>query len=91
MDERTIKRLLVILAASILAIILIKVALIKTYTTLNKAVAEKKQTPSVNLTAPQLAPTPHAAIDNIGSSVTSGVGEATTEDSHASASVSKTQ
>lgn len=91
MDERTIKRLLIIIAASIFAIVLIKVALIKTYATLNKAVTEKKQTPAINLTAPQLAPTPPAAIDKIGTSMTSGVGEATTEDSSTSSSVSKTQ
>ena len=43
MDERTQKRLLIIVAASIAAIMLIKVVLTKTYTALNKAADEKKQ------------------------------------------------
>lgn len=41
MDERTIKRLLIMVAASIIAIMLLKMGLTKTYITLNKAAAKK--------------------------------------------------
>lgn len=90
MDERTIKRLLVILAASILAIVLIKVALIKTFTTLNKAAAVKKQTAAVNSTATQRATTPPAVLEKIETPVASGVGDTTTVASPASPSVAET-
>ncbi len=43
MDERAIKRLLLILVASIIVIVTAKVMLTKTFTHLNKAAAEKKQ------------------------------------------------
>lgn len=90
MDERTIKRLLIILAASILAVVLIKVALIKTYTTLNKAAVEKKQTAAVNSSSPQQATISPAALEKIEMPATSGVVEATTVDSSASSSLGET-
>lgn len=88
MDERTVKRLLIILAASILAVVLIKVALIKTYTTLNKAAAEKKPTASVSSTAPQPAATPPAVLEKIETPAASGVGTSTSVSS-ASSSVAE--
>lgn len=78
MDERTIKRLLIILASSIFAIVLIKVALIKTYTSLNKAAAVKKQTASVNSTSTQKATTPPAVLEKIETPAASGVGDTIT-------------
>lgn len=90
MDERTIKRLLIILAASILAIVLIKFALIKTYTTLNKAVAEKRPTASVSSAATQQAATPPAALEEIETPAASGIGEATTPASPVSSSAGET-
>ncbi|MBI5625753.1 MAG: hypothetical protein HY935_00890 [Nitrosomonadales bacterium] len=90
MDERTIKRLLIILAASILAVVLIKVALIKTYTTLNKAAAEKKQPAPVNSTATQQETTSPAVLEKIGTPVASGVGDTTEVVSPASSSVGET-
>jgi len=61
MDERTIKRLLFILLASIIAIILFKVVLIKTITGLNNAAVEKKQAMAAKPTTPQQAPTATAS------------------------------
>lgn len=56
MDERTLKRLAVIVAASIAMILLAKWGLTKTYTTLNEAAAAKKQVskPAVTQQAPAL-------------------------------------
>jgi|ERR1022692_1289726 hypothetical protein len=88
MDERFIKRLLVILAVSIIAIVLIKVALTKTYTNLNNAAAIKKQAASAQPSDPQQTPTPPAtAITDI--PATSSAGETTTAELPASSSVSE--
>jgi len=43
MDDRTIKRLLVIFVVSIIAIVLFKVGLTKAYTSASKVTAENKQ------------------------------------------------
>ncbi|HEU0189562.1 MAG TPA: hypothetical protein VFQ97_06140 [Gallionella sp.] len=87
MDERTIKRLLIILAASIFAIVLIKVALIKTYTTLNKAADVKKQTAAVNSASTQRAATPPAVLEKTETPAASGVRDTTIS---ASSSVAET-
>lgn len=86
MDERAIKRLLKILAASIIAVLLIKVMLTKTYTNLNNAATVKKQAESAKLSAPQQPPAPPAAAIT-DAPATSSVGEATAVEVSASSSV----
>lgn len=73
MDERAIKRLLVIVAISIIAIVLFKTMMTKTIVNLNKAAAEKKQV------AAQQAATPASdAAMIIETPAASTVGEVTT-------------
>lgn len=92
MDERTIKRLLIIVVASIIAIVLLKMGLTKTYTTLNKVVAEKKQTVPAKPSVPMQEPTPPAAdAVIIETPATSSVTEVTAVDSTAASSVSDAQ
>jgi len=85
MDERTVKRLLIITVASIIAIVLIKVALTKTYTKLNNAATVKKQAESAQQ---QTAQPPAEIID---APATSSVEEAPTAELPAASSVSETQ
>jgi flagellar basal body-associated protein FliL len=91
MDERTIKRLLIILVASIIAIMLLKLGLTKTYTTLNKAAAEKKQTAAPKSSAPQQAPAAPATAEIIETPATSSVFEATASDLPGASSVDETR
>ena len=72
MEERVIKRLLIILAVSIIAILLIKVALTKTYSNLNDAVTAKKQAAEAAKISTQ---EPVPASEVIDTQPTSGVGE----------------
>ena len=72
MEERVIKRLLVILAVSIIAIVVIKVMLTKTYSNLNDAVLAKKQAAEAAKASTQ-EQTPSAEV--IDTHAASGVGE----------------
>ena len=89
MEERTIKRLLIILAASIIVIMLIKVGLTRTYTTLNKVVAEKKQAEAARLPAPQQAPP--AVAETTETPATSSYPEAAASEAPATSSVSESR
>jgi len=53
MDERTIKRLLVIVGVSLIAIFIFKSMMSKTIVNMNKAVAEKKQAAPATPVAPE--------------------------------------
>lgn len=64
MDERTLKRLLIIVAASIMIIWAFKSMMLKTAVTLNKAAAEKKQA-AATAPAPQPDATPEADVANV--------------------------
>ena len=84
MDERTIKRLLVIVAVSIVAIMLFKTMMSKTIINLNKVAAEKK------LAAQQQAITPPSdAAIIIETPAVSTVGEGSTLELPAASSVSE--
>jgi uncharacterized protein (UPF0333 family) len=61
MDERTLKRLLIIVAASIILIWVFKSMMLKTAVSLNKVAAEKKQAAA----APQYDSTPEADVTNV--------------------------
>lgn len=63
MDERAIKRLLVIVALSIIAIFIFRSMMLKTVTRLNSAAAMKKQA-AAPAPAPQQEETPVAEISN---------------------------
>lgn len=63
MDERTLKRLLIIVAASILIIWAFKSMMLKTAGTLNKAAAENKQAAAAT-PAPQQDSTSEADVKN---------------------------
>lgn len=89
MEERALKRLLIILAASIIAIVLIKIGLTKTYTALNKAAAEKKQAAAARPSTPQQAPAPPASSELPETPTASTASVAATMDSPASSSVSE--
>lgn len=64
MDERTLKRLLIIVAASILIIWAFKTMMLKTAVSLNKVAAEKKQTVSTT-PAPQQDVAPAFDVANV--------------------------
>lgn len=85
MNERAIKRLLFIVAASIVVIFLFKVVLTKTIAGLNKVAADKKQAAVVKTPASQQGPAPlvdtGAAIE---APATSSVDMTTTQDTSAS-------
>lgn len=87
MDRRAIKRLLIIVVASLIAIALLKMGLLKTYTTLNKVAAEKKQVAASRPVSPQQAPTPPSASEIAEIPAASTAIETTTADTPASASV----
>jgi flagellar basal body-associated protein FliL len=63
MDERTLKRLLKILAVSLIAIFLLKMGITRTYTHLNKVAAEKKQAAAVKSPSPQPEPAPVEGVE----------------------------
>lgn len=93
MDERAIKRLLVIIAASIIAIMLLKAMLTNTAIKLNKAVAEKKQAVSAKLPAEQQSPTlpPAAATIETPAAVVETTKMDTPASSPAASSVNETR
>lgn len=64
MDERTLKRLLIIVAASIMIIWAFKSMMLKTAVSLNKVAAEKKQAAAAT-PAPQQDSTPEADVMNV--------------------------
>lgn len=88
MDERAIKRLLIILVASLIAIALLKMGLTRTYTTLSKAAVEKKQA-AARPPAPVQAPAPSSAAEITEPPAASSVEEANTADLPASSGVSE--
>ena len=90
MDESKLKRLLIILAVSIIAIMVIKKALTKAYTNLNNAAAIKRQAASAQPSAPQPALAPPAAATTE-SPASSSVVETTTAESPASSGVNETR
>ena len=64
MDERTLKRLLIIVAASIMIIWAFKSMMLKTAVSLNKVAAEKKQAAAAT-PVPQQDATPEADATNV--------------------------
>ena len=88
MDERVIKRLLIILSISIVAIMLIKVALTKTYSHLNDVALAKKQATEAAKTATQEQTTPTEATDI---HAISGVGETVSAEMPATSGVNETR
>jgi flagellar basal body-associated protein FliL len=62
MDERALKRLLLILVASIIVIMLAKFMLSQTFTNLNKAAVEKKQNAARQQMPPQAELVPASEI-----------------------------
>lgn len=84
MDERAIKRLLIMVVVSIIAILVFKKILTKTAINVNKAVVEKKQAASAKPPTVQQAPSPSPAPAIIESPAASSVTEATTMDTPAS-------
>ncbi len=64
MDERTLKRLLIIVAASILIIWVFKSMMLKAAVSLNKVAAEKKQAAAATPT-PQQDATPEADVAHV--------------------------
>lgn len=91
MDERTFKRLLKIVVVCIIAIVLIKIGLTKTYTTLNKAAAEKKEAVITTPSSTQLTKTLSSASETIETPTASRVDEVTTLDLPAASSASGTR
>lgn len=89
MDERAIKRLLIIVVASIIAIMLLKMVLTKTYTALNKATAEKKQTVAAKPADPQPEPISPVTTGVIEAPLASAVGEIPSLNTYASSAVSE--
>lgn len=89
MNERDIKRLLIIVAASVIAIMLVKMVLTKTYTTLNQAVAEKRQPAIAKPAELQQISTPVAAAEANEAPAASAATETATVDTHAASSVSE--
>jgi hypothetical protein len=75
MDERAIKRLLVILAVSIIAIFLFKAMMIKSIGNLGKAAAEKKHAAAMPPVAQQEATPASDAAIVVQTPVVSSVGE----------------
>jgi len=85
MDERAIKRLLIIVAASLVAIFVLKSAMYRTIVNLNRIAAERKQTgtrptgetravPPASVTNVESAPA--SAADEVEPLPASGAGEA---------------
>jgi hypothetical protein len=87
MDERTLKRLLIMVAVSIIAIVLFKTMLVKTAVKVNKAIVEKKQATSAKPPAEQQAQTPPPAAT--ASAVVGTTTMDTLASSHATSSVSE--
>jgi hypothetical protein len=87
MDERTLKRLLIIVAASILIIWAFKTMMLKTAVSLNKVATEKKQT-AATTPAPQqdVAPVVDAA-NGIETPAASAPGEVATLEMTAASAV----
>jgi hypothetical protein len=91
MDERAIKRLLVILAVSIIAIFLFKAMMTNTFVNLNKAAAEKQQAAAIPPAAQQEEiPVSDAAVV-IEAPAASSVGEAPIQEPSAQSGVSGAQ
>lgn len=88
MDERAIKRLLIIFVASIIAIMLLKMVLTRTYATLSKVAVEKKQA-AAKPPSPVQEPTPSAALEIIEPPAASSVEEVNTAELPASSGVSE--
>lgn len=83
MDERAIKRLLVIVALSIIAIFLFRSMLLKTVTRLNSAAAIKKQA-AAPAPAPQQEETPVAEMTSVIAAASAPAEAATLEPAAAS-------
>jgi hypothetical protein len=81
MDERALKRLLIIVAVSIIAIFLFKIMMSNTIVKLNKAVAEKKQAVAKPPSGHRETPPTSDTSTTIEMSAASSVGENTTQDS----------
>ena len=81
MDERALKRLLIIVAVSIIAIFLFKIMMSNTIVKLNKAVAEKKQAVAKQPSGHRETPPTSDTSTIIEMSAASSVGENTMQDS----------
>lgn len=88
MEERTLKRLLIILAISIIVILLIKVALTKTYSQLNDASVAKKQAAAAKPTTQELVPLANEPNDP---AAASSIGQDTSQESPANSGVNETR
>ncbi len=92
MDERAIKRLLIIVAASLIAIFIFKAMMSKTIVNLNRAAAEKKQGAVPSPAATQQAETPASEAENVpGTPAASAIGETTMMEPSVASSVSETR
>ena len=91
MDERAIKRLLIILAASLIAIWIFKTMLSKTIVNLNKAAVEKKQATKLPATQEATPPFFDATAIVPETPAASAVGAVTMMEPSAASSVSETR
>ncbi len=91
MDERAIKRLLIIFAASLIAIWVFKSMMSKTIINLNKAAAEKKQAVPQPPAGQEAATPPSDAVAIVETPAASTVGEVTTLESPVASGVSETK
>jgi hypothetical protein len=91
MDERAIKRLLVILAVSIIALFLFKAMMIKSIGNLGKAAAEKKHAAAVPPVAQPEAPPASDTANVVKTLAVSSVGEVSAPESASASAVSGAQ
>ena len=91
MDERAIKRLLVILAVSIIALFLFKAMMIKSIGNLGKAAAEKKHAAAVPPVAQPEAPPACDTAIVVKTPAVSSVGEVSAPESASASAVSGAQ
>ncbi len=87
MDERAIKRLLTIVAVSIIAILIFKSLMLKSMVDLNKVVAEKKQAAATTSAQQQDATPVSDAANAVETAAASALGEVTTLESPAASGV----
>jgi hypothetical protein len=91
MDERAIKRLLVILAVSIIAIFLFKAMMTRSISTLGKVAAEKQQASATSPAVQQEAPPASDSATVVGNPAASSVGEVSAPESTSASAVSGAQ
>jgi hypothetical protein len=89
MDERALKRLLIIVAIGIAAIFIFKSMMSKTIINLNKVAVEKKQTSATQpVPQPDILPTASDSVTLVDVPAASGVGEVSMLETPAASAVS---